>query len=274
MKPLKYFVVSCFCLLFMSLCASCIEAQEKPYYLSFSVDQDSLRVFAENNMLCPMFIKVKKGNDDNIQLIDLYAKEKKQIFSFLATEMDSTVFLKEYGFSRGMLYGKSSIQRYDTLYNYGLPFLKNKRYKVMQGQNTNFTHKGPFSKYAIDFDMKVGQTICAIREGIVVKVIDKFKKGGKGKKYRDLANLIVIYHKDDTFSQYVHLKHKGTLVKVGDTVKKGQVIGYSGNTGMSTTPHLHFAVYKPTKNGLVSIPYILDSIPTKRYVKGKFAVNN
>jgi murein DD-endopeptidase MepM/ murein hydrolase activator NlpD len=72
----------------------------------------------------------------------------------------------------------------------------------------------------------------------------------------------------------VHLKKKGVLVSKNDTVKKGQVIGYSGNTGMSTEAHLHFAVYKPTKNGLVSIPYILDSIPTEKYKKGKFAFYN
>ena len=42
---------------------------------------------------------------------------------------------------------------------------------------------------------------------------------------------------------------------------------------MSTQPHLHFAVYKPTKDGLASFPYILDSIPTERYKKGKYAYN-
>ena len=94
------------------------------------------------------------------------------------------------------------------------------------------------------------------------------------KKYRNDANFIIIAHKDGTFAQYVHLKKNGVLVSKNDTVKKEQVIDYSGNTGMSTEPHLHFAVYKPTKNGLVSIPYILNFIPTKRYKKGKFAFYN
>ena len=86
--------------------------------------------------------------------------------------------------------------------------------------------------------------------------------------------MILVYHSDGTFAQYAHFKKNGVLVKVGDTVKKEQIIGYSGNTGMSTEPHLHFAVYKPTINGLVSIRYILDSIPTKKYTKGKYANHN
>lgn len=193
--------------------------------------------------------------------------------AFPISEMDSSSVLEQYTFN-GFWFGTSNFQSYDTLYNYALPFLKGKRYKVMQGQNTNGTHQGDFSRYAIDFKMNIGQTVCAMREGLVIRVKEQNTKGGRGKKYFPYANLIIVYHDDGTFAQYVHLKHKGSLVKVGDTVKKGQAIGYSGNTGQSSGPHLHFAIYKPTTNGLVSIPYILDSIPTRRYVKGKYAVNN
>jgi len=265
-------VFKAFLLCFVIGVMSCSQKDQKPHYIVFEQDQDSLKVFMKNSFLCPMFFIYRKKEEKN-QIVALQGKERRRILSFYTQEMDSLSVFDHYQFL-GMGYGIPTLKSYDSLYNYGLPFLKNKRYRVMQGQDTDFTHKGSFSKYAIDFDMKIGETVCAIREGVVVKVKDQFKKNGASKKYFPYANLIIIYHEDGTFAQYVHLRYKGSLVQVGDTIKKGQAIGYSGNTGQSTAPHLHFAVYKPTPTGLVSIPYILDSIPTKQYKKGLYAVNN
>jgi len=260
-------------LLFSILCFSCTESQKKPFYLSFETKNDSLHVYIDNPFLCPTFVRYKNLDDQSITSFPLKEKEQQKVLSFVATKMDTVAIYQKYEFL-SMRYGNPPLASYDSLYNYALPFLKGKRYKVMQGQNTSFTHKGAFSKYAIDFTMNVGQTVCAMRDGVVIKIVSKYSKGGRSKKYLDFANYIVLYHKDGLFTQYVHLKKNGVLVKVGDSVKKGQPIGYSGNTGMSTAPHLHFGVFKPTKTGLESIPYILDSIPTKRYLKGKYAVNN
>lgn len=250
---------------------SCSKAQEKPSYISFKLENDSIYVFAKNPVLGKTFLKIIDRENKIEKFIDFKKPDTLKVLRFAQSKIDTSKIIGKYQFS--LHYGTSSLKKYDSLYNYGLPFLKGKRYKILQGQNTNFTHNGSFSKYAIDFKMNVFQEVCAIREGLVVKTKDHFNKGGRNKKYRNFANLIVIEHADGTFAQYVHLKKNGVLVKEGETVKKGQVIGFSGNTGMSTEPHLHFAVYKPTKNGLVSIPYILDSIPTKKYKKGKFAKN-
>ena len=54
------------------------------------------------------------------------------------------------------------------------------------------------------------------------------------------GNVIVIKHDSNLYSVYAHLATKGILVKKGQKVKKGQVIGIVGNTGNSTAPHLHF----------------------------------
>lgn len=50
-------------------------------------------------------------------------------------------------------------------------------------------------------------------------------------------------HEDGTFGEYSHLLHLGTLVEKGDIVEQNQEIGFSGNTGYSSGPHLHFAVF-------------------------------
>ncbi|WP_435415807.1 M23 family metallopeptidase [Polaribacter aestuariivivens] len=251
--------------------ASCSNAQEKPSYISFETSKDSLYVIANNSILSTSFLKIENRESKTDTIIDFKGPKVSRVLQFDKYSTDSTDVIENYKFS--LYYGASSIKKYDTLYNYALPFSKRKRYKVLQGQNTNFTHRGALSKYAIDFKMNIGQTVCAMREGVVIKVKKDFNKGGRSKKYRDFANLIIIFHEDGTFAQYVHLKKNGALVKKGDFVKRGQPIGYSGNTGMSTEPHLHFAVYKPSKNGLVSIPYILDSISSEKYKKGKYAIN-
>lgn len=55
------------------------------------------------------------------------------------------------------------------------------------------------------------------------------------------GNLVIISHGSSVSTFYAHLK--SFAVKKGDMVKQGQVIAYSDNTGWSTGPHLHFAVY-------------------------------
>jgi len=60
-----------------------------------------------------------------------------------------------------------------------------------------------------------------------------------GGKY---GNYIIIQHTDGNYTLYAHMATNSVIVQEGDTVKQGQVIGYVGNTGKSTGPHLHFEV--------------------------------
>ena len=56
-------------------------------------------------------------------------------------------------------------------------------------------------------------------------------------------------HDDGTTGEYYHLMQGGALVEVGESVQRGQLIARSGNTGHTTMPHLHFAVYRATTWG-------------------------
>lgn len=55
------------------------------------------------------------------------------------------------------------------------------------------------------------------------------------------GNYIIIKHKHGFYTRYAHLQ--SFIVKRGENVQQGQVIGYLGNTGISTGPHLHYEVH-------------------------------
>ena len=68
------------------------------------------------------------------------------------------------------------------------------------------------------------------------------------KEYRyDYGNYIVVNHNNGYYTLYAHLNKFMDGVNVGDTVARGQQIGYVGTTGYSTGPHIHFEVWKDCK---------------------------
>jgi len=139
----------------------------------------------------------------------------------------------------------------DTSFLYDLPYEANTCHRIIQGYFSRYTHK---YKAALDFRMKKGTPVLAVRDGIVVRTKDDSNVGGWNKKYRGDANYIVIEHADSTRSSYRHLMYKGVLVKVGTQVSKGEKIGYSGNTGYTFSPHLHFMITRYEKGQWVTVP--------------------
>jgi len=134
----------------------------------------------------------------------------------------------------------------DTSYVYGLPFENGKSHFLVQGYFGKFSHK---ERAALDFKMKKGTKILAARDGVVTRVKEDGDKGGWSPKYRQYGNNIIIQHADNSRSGYWHIQKDGALVNVGDTVKKGQVIALSGNTGYTAFPHLHFIAWKTDGRG-------------------------
>jgi murein DD-endopeptidase MepM/ murein hydrolase activator NlpD len=143
------------------------------------------------------------------------------------------------------------------------PFPKNARHRLIQGPNGGWSHFGA-SQYAVDFSMPVGSPVHAAREGTVVDTVERHNKGGANKRYANFANYIVILHSDGTTGEYYHLQQNGVDVEVGETVTAGHYIGLSGNTGFSSMPHLHFAVYRAKSYGkFESLPFKFRDLPRK-----------
>jgi murein DD-endopeptidase MepM/ murein hydrolase activator NlpD len=161
-------------------------------------------------------------------------------------------------------------------YIYRLPFSDGQSFKVTQGYIGTRTHFGP-DKYATDFSMPEGTLVIAARSGLVVHTKSDSDKGGPSEMYANDANFIQILHDDGTIGEYLHLKFEGILVHVGDKVEVGQSIGYSGNTGNTSGPHLHFevavATYKPTNKKLkqtIPVSFKTSRDPRAELVRPKF----
>lgn len=91
----------------------------------------------------------------------------------------------------------------------------------------------------VDFAGKEGAEVITVAAGVVVYAAPR---NGYGK-------MVEVNHGGGFSTRYGH--HKELKVKVGDIVKKGQIIGLMGSSGRSTGPHVHFEVFK---NGRVVDP--------------------
>ncbi|MGC4099048.1 MAG: M23 family metallopeptidase [Nitrospira sp.] len=113
--------------------------------------------------------------------------------------------------------------------------------RIMNGQARN-PHNGE------DIGAPLGAVVAATNDGVVRLTVDHFFSG-KG---------IFVDHGLGFYSMYFHLSE--VLVKDGDVVKAGQIVGKVGATGRATGPHLHWGV---KLNGARVNPYALLDLPFK-----------
>jgi murein DD-endopeptidase MepM/ murein hydrolase activator NlpD len=84
----------------------------------------------------------------------------------------------------------------------------------------------------VDYGTPIGTPVWAVADGTVTKA----QNTGAG------GNTVCVRHINGLETCYLHLSKYGAGVRVGARVSQKQVIAYSGNTGRSTGPHLHFAL--------------------------------
>jgi murein DD-endopeptidase MepM/ murein hydrolase activator NlpD len=207
--------------------------------------KDHVDIYLVNDNFCDITVtlKAKYQNLKPLKILPITFSVKpytttKVIRFNKVDEKNKWKYHVEYKYRQGKLN-----QHHDDSYLYRLPYKIGTFHRVSQGSDTKLTHKGS-SKYAIDFQMKKGTKIYAVRDGIVLFIkVDSNIGGVSKKKFFNKSNHIGIEHADGTIGLYSHLRKNGSLVKVGDRVIRGDHIGYSGNTGFTSGPHLHFGVY-------------------------------
>ncbi len=248
-------------------CAPLPEQRYSQFTFQKNSYQDGDSVFIElvNPVAAPIRINLQLENSDSSLVRTLLPGYGDTTLTYHYKYVDSTT-AKDLDYF--ITFGDPTSSLADTSFRYAFPFPKGKGYKIMQGYNGKFSHTSEYSRYAVDFDMSIGDTVTAALDGVVIGVIENYNIGGSSRKYRPFANYITLFHSDGTMSQYTHLKHKGSFVEVGDTVKKYQPIGLSGNTGFSSGAHLHFNTIIPTDDGAKSFPVTFERVEGNELKKG------
>lgn len=156
-----------------------------------------------------------------------------------------------YNFATEISYHPGNIHAiHDPQATYRLPFKDGHSVVVSQSSDGPLsTHDQADARHAVDFTTPENTPIVAARDGIVIEAEGRNKLGGKDRVLLGLANRIRILHADDSIATYAHLAAHGVLVAVGQKVTAGAPIGYSGSTGYSSGPHLHFVVHELRRTG-------------------------
>jgi murein DD-endopeptidase MepM/ murein hydrolase activator NlpD len=161
---------------------------------------------------------------------------------------------------------------------YRLPWACGKTYPVTQGNHGDICgvhgdHVG-VQEFAWDFGLPMGTPVLATRAGVVTLAATLSPPGSSchdGCPFRFAspeqiaccaiclyaANRVNVLHDDGAISTYAHLDQ--VVVPEGQRVRAGELLGYSGTSGCSTGPHLHFQVMAGCDEGFCqSLPLTFD----------------
>jgi murein DD-endopeptidase MepM/ murein hydrolase activator NlpD len=122
----------------------------------------------------------------------------------------------------------------------------------------------------VDYAAPTGTPIWASASG---KVVECVRKPGSG-------NTVVIQHGNGLATRYYHLNRFAPGMRAGRQVRQKELIGYVGTTGLSTGPHLHFALTKngafidPTKLAAVREAPVADRDAFQAAIKQRLAMLN
>lgn len=190
--------------------------------------EDKRAIIADQKAQQNQLLKQTKNKEDNYRSLLSEKRQRKKQFEQELQQFEAQL---QTAVDEGRLPGKgSSVLTWPV---------RNVRITQHFG-NTRFAQSGAYNgsgHNGIDFGVPVGTNVLSAASGRVVSTgnTDNACPGASYGKW------VLLEHDNGLSTLYAHL----SLVKVssGQSVTSGQTVGYSGNTGYSTGPHLHFTVY-------------------------------
>ncbi|SMO78223.1 M23 family metallopeptidase [Fodinibius sediminis] len=173
------------------------------------------------------------GGADVYSEFDMYSEGTAEILKQTAQNLE--------GLERSIDIQKSSFEDIKSAYNENqkkmahLPAIKPTGGGIVSGFGKRYH---PILKYrrqhdGLDFSASVGSKVFVTGDGVVKHAA---RKGTFGR-------LLIVDHDFGYETYYAHLSSFAKDIRPGTRVKRGQLIGYSGNTGLSSGPHLHYEVH-------------------------------
>lgn len=192
--------------------------------------------FSYTSIFAYEYIDSKNESAVKSQKTEIY--DRKEMYEFLAGEKEEEEILDFTSFGNNMMWwpigSKETVEVDGKLFATGNPeYVGISSYF---GPRTDpITGASNAGHGAIDIPAASNSSnVIAAKDGMVLK------SGDCGSS--SYGNCVLIEHGDGTQTRYAHMYDNSLTVKIGETVKQGQVIGKVGSTGRSTGPHLHFEV--------------------------------
>jgi murein DD-endopeptidase MepM/ murein hydrolase activator NlpD len=227
---------------------------------------DAVKVLTERR------IKVKAKDHDGLLKLARYAikhDQRESAFEYLCEILREDIFHKD-----ALKLAKPTTDRY-VQKTKRLQFPVRGRWRLSPDKTRHHQRKS-YAVYALDLNMvnaeaehyegkgrkledyyAFGAPFYAVADGTVVEVRDGLRDNpiGKLKGMAEKHNGVSIDHGNGELSWYIHAKKNSIVVKQGDSVKSGQLLGEVGNSGGSAIPHLHFTLIAFKR---ISVPWTSD----------------
>jgi murein DD-endopeptidase MepM/ murein hydrolase activator NlpD len=240
-----------FLTLWLLIAGTCSAGAAQPYPFTVTSERSggSQQLVARNRGPAPISVRLTLSAAENVatsQPVPVLAvvRPHSEMVLLQIRPADPTRGLR---FSSQTAYNLGNFHaRHDPQASYRLPFADG--ISVVIGQAADgplTTHSAADSEQAVDFTLPENTPVVAARDGTVIETESANRYGGRDRVLLTMANFVRILHADDTVATYAHLAPGGVTVTPGQRVSAGTLIGYSGATGYTAGPHLHFVVQKP-----------------------------
>ncbi len=208
-----------------------------------------------------------------IVLLFLYSLKFRERFY----DKPQMVLIQHFSPEKNLYLQQNSKERFRKSYYFpfSLPFWG--EWKVTQAHNGDITHKEDW-KHAWDFEIAddkdqlyqgsglscddyycYNKPVIAPLAGTVEEIVDGIDDNAIGEvnTEENWGNTIVLKHAEGLYSKTCHLRKESFKVQKGDTLKKGDIMAYCGNSGRSPQPHIHFQLQATPFIGSKTLDYPL-----------------